>query len=57
MFSLPREKSKLMLTIRRLHTNLGHPSKTVMARILRDAGAEKAVLDALESFECTIRAN
>ena len=40
--------------IRRLHVNLGHPSFPMMSRILRDAGADPSVIEALKNLDCTL---
>ena len=44
----PEIKRKLTL----VHRNLGHPSKQVLLRMLRDAGASAEVLAQAEHFEC-----
>ena len=51
---LSPENQELLRKIRLLHTNLGHPSKTVLIRVLKEAGATANVLELASSFECSV---
>ena len=39
--------------LRRVHANLGHPSKGLMLRLLRDANAPLEMIAAARIFPCT----
>ena len=39
--------------LRRVHANLGHPSKGLMLRLLRDANAPPEMLTVVREFHCT----
>jgi len=45
-----RSYSKLKL----IHKNLGHPSNTVLAKILREAGAPKSLIDSARDLPCEV---
>ena len=40
--------------LRRVHNNLGHPSKALMLRILREAKAPDMVIEVAQQFECEV---
>ena len=40
------------IMLRRVHANLGHPSKGLMLRLLRDANAPPEMLTAARNFHC-----
>ena len=40
------------IMLRRVHANLGHPSKGLMLRLLRDANAPLEMLTAARNFRC-----
>ena len=45
-------RSDIMRKIRIVHANLGHPSREVMLKTLRDANASSEVLELAKTFEC-----
>ena len=46
----PQQKSDL----RRLHSNLGHPSTEKLCRLLSEQGADQTVIDAAKDFQCDV---
>ena len=46
-------KAEILRKIRTVHANLGHSSRDVMLRTLRDAQATPEVLELAKTFECT----
>ena len=45
-------RDKIMNKLRVIHSNLGHPSKTVLYRMLKEARASQEILEAVNNFEC-----
>ena len=43
----------IMLKLKTIHRNLGHPCHDVLMRMLRDAGASSQMMDAARGFECS----
>ena len=41
-----------MHRLKTIHANLGHPSNTVLCRLLREAKAKDDIIQAAEKFEC-----
>ncbi len=48
------QKHGMMPRIRRIHSNLGHPPKGVLERMLRDAGAVPLALECLQELDCEL---
>ena len=46
------QTSRHLSLLRKVHQNLGHPSNSVLERMLRDAGAPQEVLQQCRTFEC-----
>ena len=42
----------LIIVLRRVHANLGHPSKSLMLRLLRDANAPPEMLTVARDSHC-----
>jgi hypothetical protein len=43
---------QIMHRLKTIHANLGHPSNTVLCRLLREAKAKDDIIQAAEKFEC-----
>ena len=49
---LARGPGQIRKRLRLIHSNLGHPSKSVLMRLLKEAKASQGVLAEAEKFEC-----
>ena len=48
------DEQEILRKLRQLHTNLGHPSQSILKRTLKDAGATEQVLRLADRFECVV---
>ena len=49
-----QKKEQTQASLRKLHTNLGHPSNSALVRVLKNGGANQAALDLAREFKCPI---
>lgn len=47
-------RDELLRMLRVVHSNLGHPSKEAMYRLLKQAGAPQRALDVAKEFDCEV---
>ena len=47
-----QQKDQMRASIRKLHSNLGHPPNSALVRVLRHGGANQAALDMAREFTC-----
>ena len=53
----PEETRKIDLAIKKLHSNLGHPTLRELVRILKHSGASRAALARARHLQCPVCAN
>ena len=49
-----QEDQEIIRKLRVIHANLGHPNKTTMGRLLKEAGVTQKVLQLADQMECTV---
>ncbi|OLP84633.1 Copia protein, partial [Symbiodinium microadriaticum] len=47
-----QRKEQMQASLRRLHTNLGHPPNAVLIRVLKHGGANQAAIDLARELKC-----